>query len=209
MTRPAQGTVVVETFHGTPDGAFGVTLIDGTIESLTLPARAMDPVTASELGETLVHLVNAAMEKHAADLLAAVEPPRSTIDPGAVAVERFVARAVADANAAIASSLSLRRTIAAVPPQVGVDEVRGHSPEGDVEAALVLGRLRRITINEHVLATARPTVVANAVMSAVHDALSHAVVDHHHLIDSLTPEQLTHETDDLHNRIAALEGDRQ
>lgn len=56
MTTATGRAQHVETFRGTPDGGFGVTLVNGRIERPTLPASSMDPANAAGLGTTLVEL---------------------------------------------------------------------------------------------------------------------------------------------------------
>lgn len=206
MTAPTPDIDHIETFHGTSDGAFGITLIGGHIEALTLPTSAMNPTTAEELGTTLVALINEALDKHIADLLEATVSHHLPIDPEVEAVESFVARAVAEAEATIAAAPSLQRDFDADLAQPDETAVVGTSPNNEVEATLVLGQLRRLAIDEHSLATSRPADLAAAVVSAVRDALNHNVVDQQHLIDGLIPEHIARETREIHQRIVAHEG---
>lgn len=196
---------LVETFQGTPDGAFGVTLVDGRIEKLTLPMSSMHPTGAAELGTTLVGLLNGAFDAHMSDLLKAAAPKIAEISPHEEAVERFMERAVAEAEAAIAKSPSLQRDFDAALGQGSETSHFGRSPDGEVEATLVLGRLRRLEIDEHMLATARPADVAAAVISAVHEALSRNTVDDEGLMNSLSPEQVAKDMAELQQRVVTME----
>lgn len=205
MTDAGSRGEPVETFHGTPDGAFGVRLVDGRIEKLTLPLSSMDPAGVTELSATLINLLNGAFDAHMSDLLEAAAPQNHAISPHEETIERCVERAVAEAESAIAKSPSLQRDFDAALSPGGQTAHHGRSPEGEVEATLVLGRLRRLEIDEHMLTTARPAEVADAVVRAVHEALSLNTVDDEALMASISPEQVAQDMAELHRRIVTME----
>lgn len=208
MTAQRRSAEPLETFHGTSDGAFGVTLVDGRIDRLDMPLRAMDPNTARELSTTLVQLLNDAFDKHTADLLEAVEPHHTSVDPDVETIDHFVSRALGDAKAVIAAAPSLRRDIEGALAQPDAPELTSRSSEGDVVVTLALGQLRRVEISEHLLATARPTEVAAAIISAIDAALDHDVPEQIHTIAVLAPEQVAQETTYLRQAIATLHKER-
>lgn len=207
MTAATPEIDLIESFHGTPDGAFGITLIGGHIEQLTLPMSAMDPTTAEELGTTLVALLNEALDKHTTDILEAAAPQRTPLDAAFAAIEDHAAEALSRARATIDASPILRRNVEAAVARSAAPSVTGTSRDNDVKATLSLGRLQSLVISEHLLHTTRPAEAATAIVAAVHDALHHATIDQHHLIDALNPHQLAEETNDLHHRIIMLDAE--
>lgn len=208
MTSTPLHAEQVETFRGSADGAFGVTLRDGHIDHLRIPSSAMNPADADELGHTLVHLLNAALDDHTAALLQQTTARPSRLDPEAAAVDHFAALALAEAEGVVSVAPSHRRGVRDALTRPLSPTVTGRSPGGDVVAALVLGQLQRVEVSEHMLASARPATVADAIVAAVTDALDRNAVDQDHHIHSLRPEQVSQETKSLHSGIITLQEER-
>lgn len=190
----------VRTFHGSGDGSYRIVLVDGMADDVVVPHGMVSTAHDDDLTAALVPLLGEAYERHAADLLEAWQPAPAM---GPDAVERYAATALADLEAELAASPSLRREVEeATVSHSPVTTTR--APGGSVTISYRDGAVVGIAFDPGLLATGTVHDLSRAVCAALNANVA-PDADLSDVVAGWDEQQLLAERAELENRIKRME----